>query len=143
LLDPGGERFFGKTENLSNMEAVKLTGRDLDAAVEVVYAESGAADFDPGLAKLGRERFEQGQPEVKDSAWDCNGCHPVLDYAKDASTGPNLAKRGTRDMLAEFIGRSSHPRWYGKDSEMPDTYDELSRAQRLDLADYLLSLRVR
>ncbi len=140
LVDPSGDRFFGKT-SITTMEPVKLTGKDLDAAVEAIYAESGAADVDASLAALGRERIEKGQPDVKDSAWDCNGCHPGFDYEKEAETGPNLARRGSRDMLAEFIGRSSHPRWFGKDSEMPDTYDELSRAERLDLADFLLSLR--
>src|SRR5690606_32217774 len=48
LLDPGGERFFGRT-SINLMRPVTLTGADLDAMVEMLYAESGAPDADPAL----------------------------------------------------------------------------------------------
>jgi len=140
LLAPDSDKYFGLT-GISGMGEVALTGRDLDAAVEAVYAETGASDVDRALAAFGRERIEKGEPEKEDSPWNCHGCHAGFDYAAVADNGPGLARRGQRDTLSEFIGRPDHPRWFPEDNEMPAYYDELSRAERLEIADYLLSLR--
>jgi ubiquinol-cytochrome c reductase cytochrome b subunit len=140
LLDPGGERFFGPTE-ASSMPAVSLEGADLDAAVEFIYGESGADDVDRALAERGKALFEEGDDSRDEDPWDCSTCHPRVDYENDAAGGPNLARRGSVDMLAEFIGRASHPRWFGSGSKMPPFYDEYDRQQRRKVARYLVWLR--
>ncbi len=132
LKNPSGDRFFGAT-SISGMEPVELEGSDLDAIVEMVYRETGAEDAKKELADTGAALFEDG---------DCSGCHPSLgDYGEDASGGPNLTSRGSVKMLAEFIGRPSHPRWFGSDNEMPEFYDKYNLAQRKDIAAYLVWLR--
>src|SRR5262249_27036769 len=107
LRDPAGERFYGVT-GISGMEPVELKDPDLAALVELIYAESGAKDADAGLVARGKQLF---------SAAECDGCHPAFDYALPSAGGPNLARRGARETLAEFIGRPSHPRWFGEQNE--------------------------
>ena len=125
LKNPSGPRFFGTTK-IDGMEPVELEGADLDAIVELVYAESGAADADKTLAARGKQVFEDGE---------CSLCHEL--DGKSEGTGPNLGGRGTVEMLAEFIGRPSHPKWFGKLNEMPDFYDKYNRAERTKLAEMI------
>jgi ubiquinol-cytochrome c reductase cytochrome b subunit len=130
LLAPSGPRFFGPTR-IRGMDPVTLTGADLDAVVELVYAESGAADADPALARRGAELFT--------GAGDCSTCHSIDGTSE--SGAPNLGGRGSPEMLREFIARPDHPRWFGKSNEMPPYYDLLDREERAELAEYLIHLR--
>jgi ubiquinol-cytochrome c reductase cytochrome b subunit len=130
LLAPSGPRFFGPTR-IRGMDPVTLTGADLDAVVELVYAESGAADADPALARRGAELFT--------GAGDCSTCHSIDGTSEGGA--PNLGGRGSPEMLREFIARPDHPRWFGKSNEMPPYYDLLDREERAELAEYLIHLR--
>jgi ubiquinol-cytochrome c reductase cytochrome b subunit len=131
LADPSGDRFFGRTEKIDKMKPVTLRGADLDAIVELVYAQSGAADADPRLVARGQTLFDEG---------DCSNCHSI-DWETEGELGPNLGRRGSVEMLTEFIARPGHPRWFGDLDEMPDYGDKLGPAERRALAEYLVSLR--
>ena len=133
LRAPDSTRFFGKT-GISGMPPVTLARDDLDALVELVYAESGAPDVDRALVERGRSLW--------DGAGKCATCHE-LDGKTTGGTGPNLGGRGTVEMLAAFIARPDHPLWYPDDNEMPAFYDELDRETRRELAEWLVALRDR
>lgn len=128
LKNPSGPRFF-KATKIDKMKPVELEGADFDAVVEMVYAETGASDARADLVARGRELF--------DGDGDCSLCHEI--DGKSESSAPNLGGRGSAKMLAEFIGRPSHPRWFGKLNEMPDFYDKYNRAERDKLAAFIRS----
>lgn len=129
LLDPSGIAFFGVTE-IDKMKPVKLAGAELDAVVEFVYSQTAAADADAVLASTGEGLVEDG---------DCANCHE-FDGETDG-VGPNLGGRGSVDTLAEFIGLPSHPKFFGDLDAMPEFYDKYNRAERIELAEYLIHLR--
>jgi ubiquinol-cytochrome c reductase cytochrome b subunit len=132
LADPSGDEFFGRTElgkGEAAMKPVELTGEPLAAIVELVYAESGAADADPARVETARAIFEE----------TCSDCHSREDGV--SSSGPALARRGTVDHLVHFIGNPKAPIHYGDSSEMPRFDRELSVSDREALARYLVWLR--
>ena len=133
LRAPDSKRFFGLTE-ISGMPPVALSAADVDALVELVYAESGADDVDGALV-------ERAGP-LWDGAGKCGTCHE-RDGKTTGGTGPNLGGRGTVDVMSAFIARPDHPLWYPDDNEMPPFYDELDRETRRELAEWLVSLRDR
>jgi ubiquinol-cytochrome c reductase cytochrome b subunit len=132
LRAPDAKRFFGLTK-ISGMPPVALAADDVDALVELVYAESGAPDVDAAQVLRGRSLWS--------GAGECDTCHEL-----DGETGgsaPNLGGRGTVDMLSTFIARPDHPLWFGEASEMPPFFDELDRETRRELAAWLIALRDR
>ena len=131
LRAPDDDRFFGLTK-ISGMPPVKLRGADLDAVVELVYAETGAADIDRARVARGRALFDgEGQ---------CSTCH-AIDGTSTGGTGPNMGGRGSVGVLTRFIARPDHPLWFPEDSTMPTFYDELDREVRQELARFLVKLR--
>jgi ubiquinol-cytochrome c reductase cytochrome b subunit len=130
LRDPSGDRFFGVTK-IDKMKPVELQGVELDAVVELVYAQTGASDADAALAARGRTLFDEGE---------CSDCHSA-DAEAEGELGPNLQGRGTRDMLAAFVANPDHPRWFGDKNEMPPFETKLTPEQRLSLADFIVGLR--
>lgn len=130
LRDPSGDRFFGVTK-IDKMKPVQVQGTDFDALVEMVYAETGAADVDAALAERGRQLFDDGE---------CSDCHS-RDWDSEGDLGPNLGRRGTVDMLAAFIADPGHPRWFGDKNEMPRFGDKLTADQIRRLAEYVAALR--
>lgn len=124
LLDPGGDAYFGRTK-ISGMKPVKLRGIELAAIVELVYAQTGANDVDTSLAARGKTLFEQGS---------CANCHS-LDRTSTGNQGPNLGKRGSVEMLTEFLAEPS--RWFGSKSQMPRFGVKLDTSQRRALARWL------
>jgi ubiquinol-cytochrome c reductase cytochrome b subunit len=133
LKNPSDKRFFGVTA-IDEMKPVKQTGADLDALVELVYAQTGARDADAKLVERGKELFE--------GDGDCSSCHSI-DGKAEGEPGPNLGGRGTVDMLTEFIARPDHPLWFGKANEMPTYYNKYSAVERRELAEWIVSLRDR
>jgi len=131
LKNPSDKRFFGVT-GINEMPAVKQKGADLEALVELVYAQSGAADVDAALVERGKALFE--------GDGDCSTCHSI-DGKAEGEQGPNLGGRGTVAMLTEFIARPDHPRWFGKANEMPTFYNKYDGEARRDLAEWIVSLR--
>jgi ubiquinol-cytochrome c reductase cytochrome b subunit len=132
LLDPSGDEFFGRTKLAKTddaMKPVELTGDALDAIVELVYAESGAADADVKKAATANAAFEES----------CGDCHSRDDGV--SSSGPALARRGTVDHLVHFIGNPKAAIHLGGNSAMPRFDRDLSLADREALALYLIWLR--
>ncbi len=133
LKNPDDRRFFGVMDwnKDSRMPPVAAEGEELDALVEFVYAQSGAADADQALAAKGQALFDDG---------DCSDCHE-----RDGSTGgsgPNLGGRGTVDMLAVFIADAGQPHFFGELNQMPKfSRAKLSEDDRYALAEYLIWLR--
>jgi len=131
LAAPSGPRFFGPTR-IRGMEPALLKGADLDAVVELVYAQTGASDAD-------RERLTRGKSVFEA---ECATCH-ALDDKTEGGAAPNLWRRGSIETLSSFIARPDHARFFGKANEMPAFFDELDRADRRALAEWLVSLRGR
>jgi len=131
LQNPGDKRFFGVT-GINEMKPVKQTGVDLDALVELVYAQTGAKDVDAVLVERGKALF--------DGAGDCSNCHSI-DGKEEGGTGPNLGGRGSAAVLTEFIARPDHPRWFGEKSEMPTFYNKYNGMERREVAEWIISLR--
>lgn len=132
FADPSADEMFGRTQIAKSegaMEPVKLEGPALAAMIELVYAESGAADAD-------RELAARALPDFEDK---CSDCHSREDGV--ASSGPALARRGTVDLLVHFLGNPKAPIHFGEDSQMPRFDRELSMADREELAKYLVWLR--
>jgi ubiquinol-cytochrome c reductase cytochrome b subunit len=133
LKNPDGPRFFGvldwKPE--SRMPAVQMEGAELDAVVEFVYAQNGAADANQELASKGQTLFDDG---------DCSDCHE-----RDGTTSgsaPNLGGRGSLDVLAAFIADAGQPHFFGELDKMPKfSRPKLTEDDRYALAEYLIWLR--
>jgi ubiquinol-cytochrome c reductase cytochrome b subunit len=133
LKNPSDKRFFGVT-GINEMRPVKQEGADLDALVELVYAETGAKDVDAKLVERGKVLF--------DGDGDCSGCHSI-DGKAEGETGPNLGGRGSAAMLTEFIARPDHPLWFGKANEMPTYYNKYNAMDRREVAEWIVWLRTR
>ena len=134
LLEPSGDRFFGRTKLGKSevaMPAVELTGGDLDAVVEAIYAETGAADADPARTAAGRALF--------DNAAECTNCH-TREPGQTGEGAPALAGRGTREYLMALIAGPGGPRFFAVGDEMP-VIEELDAGDRAALADWLIWLR--
>jgi ubiquinol-cytochrome c reductase cytochrome b subunit len=131
LQNPSDKRFFGLTE-INEMKPVKQKGADLDALVELVYAQTGAKDVDAKLVEQGQALF--------DGDGDCSNCHSI-DGKAEGEPGPNLGGRGSVEVLTEFIARPDHPRWFGKLNEMPTFYNKYNGMERREVAEWIISLR--
>jgi ubiquinol-cytochrome c reductase cytochrome b subunit len=133
LMTPSGDDYFGRTKigkSEEAMPAAEVEGADLDALVELVYAESGAPDVDAKLVARGGELFGE-QP--------CGDCHERTGDA--SSSGPNLAGRGTVPYLTTFIGDTGQAQFFGDKHEMPRFADDLGPEDRERLAEYVVWLR--
>lgn len=128
LLNPSGDDYFGRTK-IRGMKRVDQRGSDLDALVELIYSQTGAADARPALVVRGRAVFDTA---------GCKKCH-AIDGTSAKGPGPNLGGRGSVDMLTRFIGEPGHARWFGERNEMPRFGDKLGPADRRALARYILS----
>jgi mono/diheme cytochrome c family protein len=134
LKGPSTEPFWGKTKLAKTddaMKAVDIDGADLDDLVEVLYAQTGAADVIPSKRDRGQKVFENA----------CTDCHS-LDEGVAGGSGPGLAGVGSRDWFTSFIGNPKSPVHMGADkSEMPRFDKDLSIVDRDALAEYLVWLR--
>jgi ubiquinol-cytochrome c reductase cytochrome b subunit len=130
LVDPSHDRYYGRTKLAKTddaMPAAEATGADLDALVEMVYAESGAKDADATLAARGQALFDEAP---------CSDCHERT--GEDGSSGPNLAGRGSVAYLRSFIADASQVRFFGPRNEMPVFRDELSPDDIAKLAAWVV-----
>lgn len=133
LTTPSGDAYYGRTKLGKSEDAMpeaEATGADLDALIEMVYAESGAPDADEKLAARGIDVFAE-QP--------CGDCHER--EGKESSSGPNLAGRGSIANLTTFIGDTGQARFFGDKHQMPRLADELGPEDRERLAEWLVWLR--
>jgi ubiquinol-cytochrome c reductase cytochrome b subunit len=148
LLDPSGDAYWGQTKLVAEskkasadpdagglelaMKPVTVAGKDLDALVEMLYAESGAADADEAKRKDGAKVYEDAS---------CNDCHSMKEGEPGASA-PNLFGLGSVRYYTDFIGNPKLPLHMNDDkSQMPRFDRELSHAEREALAEYLVWLR--
>jgi mono/diheme cytochrome c family protein len=111
------------------MPPVDHTGAELDALVEMVYAETGAADVDKAKVGAAQQIFED----------DCSGCHTKTP-GETSDTAPSLAGRGTPEYVAALIASPGDVRFFAIGNQMP-TIDELDGADRKALAEWLIWLR--
>jgi ubiquinol-cytochrome c reductase cytochrome b subunit len=130
---PSSDPYWGRTKLARTddaMDPVDQTGADLDAVVEMVYAETGATDVDQPRAARGRQIFEDV----------CSDCHE-REPGKASGAAPNLAGRGSPAYLATLIEDPSGPTFFPAHNAMPKFRDDLSAADRAQLAEYLTWLR--
>jgi len=133
LTAPSSDAYWGRTKVAKSddaMDPVDQKGADLDAVVEMVYAETGAPDADPKKVARGREIFEDV----------CSDCHE-REPGKPSGSAPNLAGRGSPAYLAALIADPGAPTFFRAENEMPKFGDDLSEAERQQLAEYLTWLR--
>lgn len=134
LVDPSAPEHFGLSKKIVDdenaMPKTEATGDDLDALVELIYAETGADDVDPAKVEKGKPLFDDGP---------CADCHNRA--GTDASTGPNLAGYGSRRYYEAVLRDSGAPNLFGKLDDMPAYEDDLEPNQIRAMADYLVWLR--
>ena len=113
------------------MKPVTAEAAEIDAIVELMYAQSGAADVDRAKVERGKALFES----------QCDSCHSLAEGEAGAS-GPGLFGLHNRAFYTSFIGNPKLPIHMGADkSEMPRFDAELSIVDRDALAEYLVWLR--
>jgi ubiquinol-cytochrome c reductase cytochrome b subunit len=133
LTGPSSDAYYGRSK-LAAMEGamkpVEQTGADLDALVEMVYAETGAPDVDRALVARGVKIFDE----------TCSDCHE-REAGKESVSAPNLYGRGSRWWLAQFIATPGGPTFFADRNAMPKIGADLSPQDRAELALYLTWLR--
>ena len=75
----------------------------------------------------------------EDDDGSCTACHERT--GSEASTGPNLAGRGSPAYLAAFIRNPAELRFFGTRDEMKGFADKLTAAELAAIVEYLGWLR--
>ena len=133
LKAPSGDAFWGHTKLAKTddaMKAVELGDGDLADLVELLYAQSGAADVDAARRDRGKTIFDKA----------CTDCH-AIDEGVAGSSAPGLGGLGSRDWYTSFIGNPKSAVHMSDKSQMPRFDKELSIVDRDALAEYLVWLR--
>jgi ubiquinol-cytochrome c reductase cytochrome b subunit len=135
LTDPDADAYFGRVkkiqESKSKMKPAEEKGADLDALVEFVYAQSGAADADAAKVKKGKELFDGGK---------CSDCH-FDDGESTEGEAPNLGGRGSAKWYEGLVADPGHARYFGDKNEMPAFGAKLAPAEIHQLAELVAWLR--
>ena len=134
LKEPSGDPYYGHTKLAKTddaMKAVELGDDDLAKLVELLYAQTGAADVDPQKRDAGAQIFDKA----------CTDCHAIAE-GQAGQSAPGLGGLGSRDYYTSFIGNPKSAMHMGDShSEMPRFDRELSIVDRDALAAYLVWLR--
>ncbi len=135
IVEPGSDAMWGRTRLAKQETAMKsfasLPPGEIDDVVELMYAESGAADVDAARRDRGKEVFDKA----------CNDCH-ARDEGAPGATAPGLGGLGSRAYYLSFISNPKSALHMGHDhSQMPRFDAELSLADRDALAEYMVWLR--
>ena len=120
----------GEGEGASDDGPAGLTPEELDAVVELIYAETGALDVDLARAERGKAVFDDGP---------CADCHART--GTDASSGPNLAGYGSRRYWEAILRDAGAANLFGKLDDMPAYDDDLRPDELRAIAEYLVWLR--
>jgi len=104
LLNPNDKRFFGVT-GINKMKPVKQRGVELDALIEFIYAQTGAADANKTLVTRGGKIYEDKCAET---------CHTAKGEQPDGSGAPDVYGRGSADYLVDFVADAGQKRYFGK-----------------------------
>jgi ubiquinol-cytochrome c reductase cytochrome b subunit len=135
IKNPSGDEFWGRTKLAKAEVAMKpldqLPAADLEAIVELSYAETGATDVVATKRDKGVAVFESM----------CGDCH-AREEGMPGQSGPGLAGVGSRAYYLSFISNPKSAFHMGHDkSQMPRFDKELTLAERDALAEYLVWLR--
>jgi ubiquinol-cytochrome c reductase cytochrome b subunit len=135
VQDPSSDEMWGRTKLATRDKAMKpfaqMPAADLDAVVELIYAESGASDVVAARRDHGVDMFESA----------CSDCH-TREEGMPGSGAPGLAGVGSRAYYLSFISNPKSALHMGRDSsEMPRFDKELTLVERDALAEYLVWLR--
>ena len=134
LQDASAPEHFGLCKKIASSEdampKTEATGDDLEALVELIYAETGADDVDAAKVEKGKPLFDDGP---------CADCHNRT--GTDASGGPNLTGYGSRHYWEEVLRDAGSVHLFGKFDDMPAYDDDLEPNQIRALAEYLVWLR--
>ena len=131
LENPDGPLYMGPAKLDKGMKPVQGTPEEMDALVEMVYAETGAPDADAARAARGHELVPQK---------DCDSCHDF--DAESENTGPNLKGRGTLAWVTAVIKDAGHGRLFGEKNKMPKFETKLTPAEIDDLARFVLAQKI-
>ena len=128
LADPDGNTFMGPAKIEKGMRPVEGTPEEMNALIEFVYSQSGAADVDAKRAEQGRRLF---------GTKDCDSCHDF--DGTSGNTGPNLKGRGTLKYVIDVITDASQPTLFGAKNKMPKFAGRLSPQEIETMAKFVLS----
>jgi len=130
LTNPDGPLHMGPAKIDKGMRAVDGTPEEIDALVEFVYAETGAADADAARAGRGRDLL---------SPKDCDTCHDL--DGEGENDGPNLKGRGTAKWVAAVIADAGHPLLFGDRNKMPKQRNKLTPDEIDEMTKFVLALK--
>jgi ubiquinol-cytochrome c reductase cytochrome b subunit len=130
LTNPDGPLYMGPAKIEKGMQPVDASPEEMDALVEFLYAETGAADADAAKAGRGRDLL---------SPKDCDTCHD-FDGAGE-NDGPNLKGRGTAKWVASVIAEAGHPLLFGDRNKMPKFRTKLTPEEIDELAKFVIDLK--
>ncbi|HEX3902995.1 MAG TPA: cytochrome b N-terminal domain-containing protein [Polyangia bacterium] len=128
LENPEGPLYMGTAKIDRGMKPVQGTPEELDALVEMVYAQTGAADADAAKAARGHGLVAQK---------DCDTCHELDGEGENA--GPNLKGRGTLAWVEAMIADAGQGRLFGEKNKMPKFAGKLTPAEIEDLARFVVA----
>ncbi len=133
LHAPNGDAYWGHTKLAKTEDAMKpaeLSSSELDDLVELLYAQSGAADADSAKSARGAAIFDKA----------CTDCHSV-DEGVSGGSGPGLGDLGSRDWYTSYISNPKKAIHLGHLAEMPRFDSDLTMVERDAVAGYLVWLR--
>jgi ubiquinol-cytochrome c reductase cytochrome b subunit len=128
LANPEGPLFMGTAKIDQGMKPVAGTPEELEALVEMVYAQTGAPDADTARAAQGRGLVAQK---------DCDSCHELDSEGENA--GPNLNGRGTLAWVEAVIADAGQGRLFGEKNKMPKFAGKLAPIEIEDLARFVIA----
>jgi ubiquinol-cytochrome c reductase cytochrome b subunit len=130
LANPDGPLYMGPAKIEKGMRPVEATAEEMDALVEYLYAETGAADADTAKAGRGRDLL---------SPKDCDTCHDF--DGEGENDGPNLKGRGTAKWVAGVIADAGHPLLFTDRNKMPKFRGKLTADEIDELTKFVLGLK--
>ncbi len=131
LENPEGPLHMGTAKIEKGMKEVQGAPEELEALVEMVYAQTGAPDTDAVLAARGRELVPQK---------DCDTCHELDGEGENA--GPNLKGRGTLAWVEAIIADAGQGRLFGEKNKMPKFSGKLTPFEIEDMARFVIAQKI-
>jgi mono/diheme cytochrome c family protein len=128
LENPEGPLHMGTAKIEKGMKAVRGSPEEIEALVEMVYAQTGAPDADAVRAARGRELVPQK---------DCDACHELDGEGENA--GPNLGRRGTLAWVEAVISDAGQGQLFGEKNKMPKFAGKLTAAEIEDMARFVIA----
>ena len=118
LENPEGPLHMGPAKLDRPMKPVHGSPEELEALVEIIYAETGAPDADAAQA---------ARPSGLVAQKDCDTCHEVQGEGENA--GPNLKARGTLAWVEAVPSDPGQGRLFGEKNKIPKFAGKLTAAE--------------